>query len=534
MIQSLTLSEQQVDRFRTFASRQLGLHFGEGQLGVLAETLRRRIERTGRLPEVYLADLEARDRERAREEARLVAQDLTVTETYFFRNTDQFRAFRELVLPERARARAATRRLRLLSAGCASGEEAYTLAMVVRDCPELVGWDVGIQAIDVNVAMLAKASAGRYSSWSFRETPTEVQARCFRAEGRDFVLDPDLRAMVTFEERNLIEPDAAFWSPEAFDVVFCRNVLMYFPPEVARAVVERIAASLAPGGYLFIGYAETLRGLSQDFHLRHTHGAYYYQRREGAERLPRAEAPRASTDDDRPAPHDARAARPLDDAWVETIRRASERVRSLTAPPETGTIASSPETAPTAARAEGPPRARETAAAGAPPKSFMIFATDLMRQERFSEADALLTSLPHGAAPDADVLLLKAVLATHGGDLAAAESLTAQVLALDELNAGAHYLAALCREGAGDRRGAADHDQIATYLDPAFAMPRLHLGLLARRAGDHGAARRELAEALILLQRDDASRLLLFAGGFSREALTALCRAELVSCGGTP
>ena len=108
------------------------------------------------------------------------------------------------------------------------------------------------------------------------------------------------------------------------------------------------------------------------------------------------------------------------------------------------------------------------------------------------------------------------------------------MLQLDQMSAGAHYLLALCREDAGDRSGAVDHNQVAAYLDPAFAMPRLHLGLLARRAGDRARARRELAEALVLLQREDASRLLLFAGGFGREALVALCRAELVSCGGAP
>jgi len=92
----------------------------------------------------------------------------------------------------------------------------------------------------------------------------------------------------------------------------------------------------------------------------------------------------------------------------------------------------------------------------------------------------------------------------------------------------------LCREGAGDGPGATEHDQVATYLDPAFAMPRFHLGLLARRSGHHEAARRELALALSLLRREDASRILLFGGGFGRGALVALCRAELVACGGTP
>src|SRR5262249_46919469 len=136
-------------------------------------------------------------------------------------------------------------------------------------------------------------------------------------------------------------------------------------------------------------------------------------------------------------------------------------------------------------------------------------AFDLVRQERFSEARTVLAGLPRESERDPDVLLLRAVLLTHGGDLAEAERVCARLMEVDELNAGAHYLTALCRER-NDRASAIDHDQLATYLDPGFAMPRLHLGLLARRAGEQDTARRELSHALVLLQREDASRLLLF------------------------
>jgi chemotaxis protein methyltransferase CheR len=157
---------------------------------------------------------------------------------------------------------------------------------------------------------------------------------------------------------------------------------------------------------------------------------------------------------------------------------------------------------------------------------------ELLKEERFPDALDLLGRTPAGSMEDPDILLLRAALLTHSGQLSAAESVSAQLLARDELNAGAHYLLALCRENAGDRQGALDHDRAAIYLDPGFAMPRLHLGLMARRFGDTEGARRELGEALLLLRREDVSRLLLFGGGFGREALIALCRAELLSAGG--
>jgi chemotaxis protein methyltransferase CheR len=124
------------------------------------------------------------------------------------------------------------------------------------------------------------------------------------------------------------------------------------------------------------------------------------------------------------------------------------------------------------------------------------------------------------------------VLLTNRGELPEAQRVCQQVLELDELNAGAHYLMALCREHAGDRDGAIEHDQAATYLDSAFAMPHLHLGLVAKRSADLQTARRELAHALPLLAREDASRILLFGGGFTRGALVEFCRAELHASGG--
>jgi chemotaxis protein methyltransferase CheR len=129
---------------------------------------------------------------------------------------------------------------------------------------------------------------------------------------------------------------------------------------------------------------------------------------------------------------------------------------------------------------------------------------------------------------------LSAALLTHRGRWAEAEQTCHRLLDVDELSAGAHYLLALCCEGALDWPGALNHHQLAIYLDPGFAMPRLRLGLLARQAGDPAAAQRELRHAETLLQREDVSRLLLFGGGFSRDALIALCRTELVRSGDQP
>ncbi|HEY3255829.1 MAG TPA: CheR family methyltransferase, partial [Polyangiaceae bacterium] len=286
--------------------------------------------------------------------------------------------------------------------------------------------------------------------------------------------------------------------------IFCRNVLMYFSQENAQRVVSRFARALSPGGYLFLGHAENLRGLSLDFELCHTHATFYYRRKPiTGETSPAIESLALPV----PAP---RAALALDWAstWLETVQRSTDRIRTLTTK---------------SAEAVEP-------AAPAPqltPRVELGRALELLSQERFSEALEALPRAPANASRDPDEVLLRAALLTHCGRLDEAELACAELLAIDGLNAGAHYLRALCRERSADSRTAIEYNQIAAYLEPSFAMPHLHWGLIARRTGDRSTALRELTQAVLLLQRESAARLLLFGGGFSREGLISLCQSEL-------
>ncbi|MEI9948857.1 MAG: CheR family methyltransferase [Pseudomonadota bacterium] len=497
-------SSVDVGRFRAAVALRMGLWFDDGKLEFLATVLERRLQARGEIAARYLARLEGTsDAER---ELREIAQELTVGETYFFRHNDQFRAFSEIALPARIEARASVRQLRFLSAGCSSGEEAYTLSILTRehflDSPQ--PFEVAIRGVDINPRVVERARAASYSPWALRETPEAVQKQYFVVTGRDHVLSKAIRDSVVFEEENLVADDS--WAPESFDVIFCRNVLMYFTPEKARRVVKRFARALAPGGYLFLGHAENLRGLSLDFELRHTHATFYYQRK------PVSGATSTVVESlELPVPL-PRAALALDwtSTWLETVQRSSDRIRVLTT---------------RNAEAQEPvPAAPQTT-----PSLDLGRALELLSQERFSEALAALPSTP---SKDVDEVLLRAALLTHCGRLDEAELACAELLAIDGLSAGAHYLRSLCRERKADSRTAIEYNQIAAYLDPSFAMPHLHWGLIARRTGDRSTALRELTQAVLLLQRENASRLLLFGGGFSREGLIALCQSELDRLGG--
>ncbi len=508
------LNRSEIDHFRSIIAGRLGLQFDDGKLEFLADVLRQRLEAGGLASAAYLGKLSSNSREELRE----LASRLTVSETYFFRNSDQFRALAEVALPERMSARGKNRVLRLLSAGSASGEEAHSLAITLCDrFPEAAQWNVKIQGVDVNPAMIEKAMRARYSAWSLRETPEGIRNRYFRKENADFELDQAVRRMVSFEERNFAEDDGEFWKKEEFDVIFCRNVLMYLVPDLMQRVVERLTEALTPGGFLFLGHAETLRGLSHEFHLRHTHDTFYYQKRGGAGDRPAASLPLRLV-----SPVYLEAPWP-DESWVDVIRTASDRIRNLAR--ECGR---QPDL-------NGPGVRRAAGWNGVAPRPAvdLSLALELSGQEKFREALEVLGKMPLESAANNDAQLLRAVLLTNCGEISAAEAVCAQLLAMDDLNAGAHYLMALCREHVGDRRGAMEQDRLAIHLDPAFAIPHLHLGLLAQRSGDLAAARHELQEAVVLLLREDPSRILLLGGGFSREALLALSRAQLRACGGS-
>jgi chemotaxis protein methyltransferase CheR len=494
------------DRFRQFVAARFGLAFDDGKLAFLGEILRRRAD-ANRVPaETYLALIENGV---SAEESGSLAEELTVGETYFFRNSDQFRALTEHAIPARMHARAGTRRLNFLSAGCATGEEPYSIAMTVAEIVP-ASWVASIRAVDINPAALARAKAGMFSSWSLRETPLAVQQKWFRPESRHMLLDDRIKAAVAFSQGNLASDESDLWAPEAYDIIFCRNVIMYFAPAVQEAVIARIARSLAPGGFLFLGHAETLRGLSQRFHLMHTHETFYYQRKDAEEEH---RPPPVS----RPAPQAGRippevVAGEIDIGWYESIGSATRKIRALSA-------------APVAAEA-GP-----IAAA----MSWNLGSTiDLMRRERYGDALKAIDGMPSAAHADPDVLLLRAILLLQHGQLEAAEAASRELLARDEMSAGANYVLALCCEAARDRAAAVHHFRVAAYLDNTFAMPRLHLGLMARKAGDRRGAVAELKEALGLLRREEASRILMFGGGFTRDGLLAFCETELRAAGGKP
>ena len=193
-----------------------------------------------------------------------VVEAMTTNESFFFRDKIPFEHFRDAIMPHLMTARARERRIRIWCAAASTGQEPYSLAMMVKEMKDkLGGWRVEILGTDISVDVLEKAKAGVYSQFEVqRGLPIQMLVKYFTQAGDTWQIAPDIRAMVQYRQHNLLAEFAGFGR---FDVVFCRNVLIYFDQETKSSVLNRIARQLDPDSYLVLGAAETVVGLSDAF-----------------------------------------------------------------------------------------------------------------------------------------------------------------------------------------------------------------------------------------------------------------------------
>ncbi len=195
---------------------------------------------------------------------RKVIDAMTTNETLFFRDVHPFEALRTTILPELLAKRAAVKHLRVWSAACSTGQEPYTIGMLLRDgFPELATWRIDIIATDLSSEVLAKARQGVFGQIEVnRGLPAKLMVKYFTKQGVEWKLDDGIRSMVDFREMNLAERWPAMGQ---FDVVFLRNVLIYFDAETKKAILGRVRTVLRPDGFLFLGAAETTMNLDDGY-----------------------------------------------------------------------------------------------------------------------------------------------------------------------------------------------------------------------------------------------------------------------------
>ncbi|MGA8428556.1 MAG: CheR family methyltransferase [Candidatus Sulfotelmatobacter sp.] len=409
---------------------------------------------------------------RTSEQTEVLASHLTIGETYFFREQRSLEVFEGRLMPELIRARENRgRHIRIWSAGCATGEEPYSLAILLnRLMAGLKDWNLEILATDVNTKSLRKASAGIYSDWSFRGTPPWVRRTYFetRKDGRSMIA-PAIRKMVSLSHLNLIDDvyRALPHGSSGFDVIFCRNVLMYFNPDAMRKVIAQIHRSLEPGGWLIVSPTETSQEMFSEFSAVSFGDVTFYQK--SAHRVASAfvfPAPidlgptQESAESAPGAPHSA----PF--AICELIRKDTQSTPSLkTLPPITGY--------------------RE--------------ALTLYEQGRYEDAQRALVTLLSHDGNHAPAMLLLARSYANQRKLAEALAWCDKAIAADKMEARAHYLRATILEEQGSIPEVLFALTQTVYAEPQFVLGHFSLGNLALKQGRLEDSEKHFENVLLLL-----------------------------------
>ncbi len=376
-------------------------------------------------------------------ELRALLPHVTVTHSEFFRDPRQFQALERRVLPELlAHARAEARPLRIWSAGCATGEEPYSVAMAL-DEQGAEACELDLWATDLNQTALETARGARFAPRRLLHVSPSRRARYFQADptGESFELCEPIRSRVRFEVHNLAAPAAAPSASGGFDLILCRNVIIYFDPLVIRGVLDRFFDALRPGGVLVLGYSESLFRVYDRFEMLEVEGAFLYRRPQAAPPTPQPPTPRSMP-----------------------IPLASPPVRAPSAP------------------CSPPDRVQRSAA--------------LAQAGHFDEAmDALQTLLRDHPMHLAARLSL-GNLCSLSGRLEDAEAIFTGALREDPLCVDARLYRALAQLQAGRHEKAREELQKVLFLEPTLALAHYLFAQVNERLGEVGAAKRAYRNVL--------------------------------------
>ncbi|ORJ63344.1 CheR family methyltransferase [Geothermobacter hydrogeniphilus] len=274
----IPMSQEEFRLLRDYVYQYCGLHFSEESKYILEKRLARRLQhhRLKSFKDYYylLRYNSSKDQELTE-----LINLLTTNETYFFREDFQLKSFTEEIIPEicRRKEQEGNRRLRIWSAGCSTGEEPYTIAMLLLEKPELRDWQIDIIGTDISQQVLKVARRGLYGENSFRSTEESYRRKYFRSQDGKWLIDDRVKKLVTISHLNLFDAPRVSLLGK-MDVIFCRNVIIYFDLAAKRRVIETFHRRLQPQGFLLLGHSESLMNISTAFELRHLRHDMVYQK----------------------------------------------------------------------------------------------------------------------------------------------------------------------------------------------------------------------------------------------------------------
>lgn len=491
--------------FAAFLSRNIGLHFGNERLSELGQRMAALGREQGyRSLNDYLTKLMSAPL--SREQSDSLARTLAIGETYFLRDPKSYRVLEERILPGLVAARGSGEKsLTILSAGCSSGEEPYSIAILLsRAIPDLSQWKVNLLATDINPQGLERGRRGIYTKWSFRNAPDWLYDYFTRRDDGRFEICAEIRSMVRFEQLNLVqETVAGRWPGDGIDIIFCRNVLLYFDRTAIAAVMQKFHAALKENGWLFVGPTEVDHHSYRGFSCSHYDGALVLRKTPGE---PFSAAP---------------AGRQYRDGAPAGPVAAACRLPAV-APQREIPAAAAPVMQPLSAGEPHPGDAASGKSGGTLETSYGE-AVNLYQAALYQEAAELALASPAGDDQGA-ALALAARSFANLGRFAEARENCEKALGLEQLSAPNHYLLSIILEQQGDLAGAMQSLKRSLFIDHDFLLAYFALGNLCRRCGDLKESERNFSTALRLLERRHPHEVLPEADGMTAGRLAELIR----------
>jgi chemotaxis protein methyltransferase CheR len=512
------LSAEEFGRFRDWIHRHSGIYLEDGKLDSLRISLVTRATRFGILDYNEYYDLLTANEEEFRELLNLV----TINETSFFRFPAQFEALRDFVIPEILESKGrSSRSFRVWSAGCSTGEEPYTVAMTLLDSMlEGLGYRCEVLGTDVSTQALDKAKEAVYRNRSIKGLPENVLDRWFEpVPGGGYRPIARVRNAVDLTFHNLVKEPYPLALLSSWDVIFCRNVTIYFRIESTRRVVDNFYESLNPGGYLFIGHSETLSSISERFEPVEVGGVFLYRKPPAKSVFTFGDVGKGGrrTTTTRSAtrhPASAVIARRADRAKGRFETRAGSKPAPVAIPTE-------------APSAQVQPTADETVRTV---EDLIKSARELLELGRPDDARTLVDEALVAEPRNVEALLVRSYAHADAGDLEAAVADASTAVSIDPLLASARYILGIIYLREGDEHAALAEFKRTIYIDHEFVLAYFNAANIYRSRGATDDACREYGNALRALKSNPDGAWTVFLGGFRPDLLAMTCERSLIEC----
>jgi chemotaxis protein methyltransferase CheR len=494
----ITLSPADFDRYRAIVRQRAGIEIPDARKTDLEKGVQAALRQSGAGNPDALYELLAEKGPRGTAAFEAMVPAITINETHFFRNRPQMKALETEILPRLIEARKDTRKLRIWSAACSSGEEPYSLAILVdRLLPDRDRWEVLIHGTDIDPTALDKAHTGLYGNWSFREVPQDIKDEYFtKADEHRFELAPKIRRMVKFTRMNLV--DDPYPSPETqtdrMDLIVCRNVLIYFREEAIQRIVDRFHDSLVDEGWLVVGHAEPSQEIFHRYQVTNYPGTIVYRKsRHGQQGKPIDPLARVESVVRRPP-----SAEPV-------IRKPEPARKPLIARPQ-------PPTRDQQSRKPAP--VRPLRPVGGKTKAGPVTtgpadeAFSLYEAGRSGDAINRLEELATASPKDYRAPYLLAKIFASKVRFAEAERWIDVAIANRELAPEAHYLRGIALQEQGRLEEALEAFRRSVFLDATFALGHFAAAGVFGRTGQSARAQKSLATVAELLAGKPADMVL--------------------------